>query len=76
VRNITVALDDDLARWTRVEAAKADLSVSRFIAELLRDRRVRSAEYQLAMTTYLSQPSTQLREPGERLPTRDELHIR
>ena len=32
MRNITVALDHEIARWARVAAAERDLSVSRFIA--------------------------------------------
>ncbi|MGH8264598.1 MAG: hypothetical protein ACRET4_14050 [Steroidobacteraceae bacterium] len=38
MKNVTIALPDDLARRARVEAAKQDRSLSRFIADLLAER--------------------------------------
>ncbi|MBB2971235.1 ribbon-helix-helix protein, CopG family [Mesorhizobium sp. RMAD-H1] len=38
MKNITISMDEELARKTRVEAAKAGKSMSRFIAELLEER--------------------------------------
>ena len=35
MKNVTIALPDDLARWLRVRAAEDDRSVSRWIADLL-----------------------------------------
>jgi len=40
--NVTVSLDEETARWVRVEAARRDVSVSRFLTELLSERRRRS----------------------------------
>jgi hypothetical protein len=38
MRNVTISMDDDLYKTTRVEAAKAGKSMSRFIAETVADR--------------------------------------
>lgn len=71
MRNITVALDDDLARWVRVEAAKRDVSVSRFLSDLIEETRRSDLEYRRAMRDYLT------REPyidsgGRPYPSRDD----
>jgi hypothetical protein len=38
MKNVTVTLPEELARKARIEAAKADKSLSRFIADLLAER--------------------------------------
>lgn len=76
MKNVTVTLDDDVARWARIRAAELDVSVSRMLGELLREQMARQLTYQTEMRTY------QLREPrpisggAASYPTRDELHDR
>ncbi len=38
LRNVTVTLEEDVARWARIEAARLDTSVSRLLGELLKER--------------------------------------
>ena len=38
LRNVTVTLEEEAARWARIEAARRDTSVSRLLGELLRER--------------------------------------
>ena len=38
LRNVTVTLEEDVARWARIEAARRDTSVSRLLGEMLKDR--------------------------------------
>lgn len=38
LRNVTVTLEEDVAQWARIEAARRDTSVSRFLGELLKER--------------------------------------
>ena len=38
LRNVTVTLEEDVAQWARIEAAKRDTSVSRLLGELLKER--------------------------------------
>ena len=41
LKNVTVTLDEETARWARVEAARRDTSVSRLLGHLLRRERRR-----------------------------------
>jgi hypothetical protein len=38
LRNVTVTLEEDVARWARIEAARRDTSVSRLLGELLKEK--------------------------------------
>lgn len=76
VRNVTITLDDDTARWTRVEAAKADQSVSKWIGQILDERRRQSHDYEAAREAYASRAAVALKPTTDRYPTRDELHDR
>jgi hypothetical protein len=38
LRNITITVDEDVARWARIEAGKEDTRVSRLVGEMLRER--------------------------------------
>jgi hypothetical protein len=76
MKNITITLDKDTARRARVRAAERDMSVSRYIGELVRKDIRSSDEYQEAMQRYLSSNLVIRRQPGERRATRDELHDR
>ncbi len=76
LRNVTVTLDEKTARWARIEAAERDTSVSRLIGEMLKERMDRSEEYDVARARYFSQDPGIHRRPGQRFPTREELHER
>ncbi len=76
LKNVTVTLDEETARWARIEAARRDTSVSRFLGEMLRDRMDRTESYEMARARYFSQAPGVHRRPGQKLPTRDELHER
>ena len=38
LRNVTVTLEEDVAQWARIEAARHDTSVSRLLGALLKKR--------------------------------------
>jgi hypothetical protein len=75
-RNITITLDEGTARWVRVEAAKKDISVSRYLAEVLAESRKRAEGYEAARERFIARPPRPLRAPGDPLPTRAELYDR
>lgn len=75
MRNVTVTLDDETARWARIEAAKREMSVSRFIREMLRERMAGQLTYEAAMERYLARVPAPLKRGGP-YPRRDELHDR
>lgn len=76
MKNVTISLDEDLARRARVEAAKRDISLSKYVAELLRERLCRDEEYEAARKSYLSKGTYPIGQPGEPVPGRDEIYDR
>lgn len=76
VRNVTISLDDDVARWARIEAARQDTSVSRLVAGLLRERMIRELRFEQARQSYLAQAPSDLSSGSAHYPTRSELHER
>ncbi len=76
MRNVTITLDEETAQWARVEAARHDTSVSRWVGQLLEERRRSTLDYERAQHSYLQRRSTSLKAAGTTLPSRDELHER
>ena len=76
MRNVTITLDEEVAKWARVEAAKHDTSVSRMVGEMLTEKMQEENTYQAAMRRFLDRKTYPLRRPGESLPKREELYDR
>lgn len=76
MKNITITLPDDLARWLRVRAAENERSVSRWVAELIDGTRRQEDAYEVAMQRALSVEPLKMEWVGGRKPTREELHDR
>jgi hypothetical protein len=74
LRNVTVTLEEDVAQWARIEAARRDTSVSRLLGELLKERMSAQDEYERAMRRALRRKPF-LRSDGRYL-TREEAHDR
>ena len=53
LRNVSITLEEDVAEWARIEAAKRDTSVSKMLGEMLREKRLQCDEYQAAYLLYL-----------------------
>lgn len=75
-RNVTITLEPEVARWVRVAAAEREMSVARFVGELLRQQMAREAGYAASMESFLAWKPRPLRAKGEAYPSRDELHDR
>jgi hypothetical protein len=76
MKNITITLDAETAKWVRVKAAEENKSVSRFVGELLQQQMKDRTAYLRAMRSFLSKAPYKLRGPGEPLPKREELYDR
>jgi|HubBroStandDraft_6_1064221.scaffolds.fasta_scaffold10359_2 hypothetical protein len=74
LRNVTLTLEESVARWARVEAARQDISVSRFLANILIKRMKETDEYESAKRRALA-PKPSLKSGG-RYQNRDEVHRR
>ena len=74
LRNVTVTLEEEVAQWARIEAARKDTSVSRLLGELLKERMASDNEYQRAMRNALRRKP--FLRSGRRYLTREEAHDR
>ena len=74
LRNVTVTLEEKVARWARIEAARQDMSVSRLLAGILKERMREKDSYERAMREALARkpfPAT-----DGRYPKREEIYDR
>lgn len=76
MKNVTITLDEEVAAWARVYAARQDMSVSRMIGGMLEQRMRESAEYEESMRRFLSRKPVKLSRGRRRYPTREDLHDR
>lgn len=74
LKNLTITVEEETARWVRIEAAKQETSVSRLVGRILEERRSNGDEYQKAMRRALSRKP--YLKSGARYPTREEIHER
>lgn len=74
LKNVTVTLEEDVALWARIEAARNDVSVSRLLGTLLRERMVQHDAYERAMKRALARKPF-LNTDGKYL-SREEVHDR
>ncbi len=49
MKNVTITMEDQVADWARMEAARRNTSVSRLIGEMLAEKMRRSGAYDRAM---------------------------
>ena len=74
MKNVTITLEDNVAKWARVLAAKKNTSVSKLLGKILKEEMTQEQGYELAMQQYLSTPATPLKESSEKNPDRDSLY--
>jgi hypothetical protein len=74
MKNVTITLEEDVAQWARVFAARNNTSVSQLLGEILKEKMVQENEYEAAMNRYLSRKHTV--RSRVRHPKREELHDR
>jgi hypothetical protein len=74
LRNVTVTLEEKVAQWARIEAARQDTSVSRLLAGILKERMQEKDSYEAAMRRALARKPF-LKTDGKYL-SREEVHDR
>ncbi|MBB5204626.1 hypothetical protein HNQ51_001940 [Inhella inkyongensis] len=67
LRNITITMEESVAEWVRMEAARRDTSVSRLVGELLAEKMRHDDAYARAMADWQQR---QRRWKGAATPTR------
>jgi hypothetical protein len=80
MKNVTISMDDELYRITRVNAAKAGLSLSRYLSNAARemarrDDEIRGNAQKEAVEAFLTGPQWSVSENG-RMPTAEERNAR
>ncbi len=73
MRNVTVSIPEELARWARIWAAEHDSSVSGLLSRLLQEKMESESRYQSSMDSFLSRSATNLSD-GASYPSRDSLY--
>lgn len=76
MRNLTITVEEEVARWARIRAAEREMSVSRLVGAMLKEKMVSEEGYKGAREQFFSVQPRRLREPGKALPSRDTLHDR
>ena len=76
MRNVTITLPEEVARWARVWAAKHDTSVSRMLGDLLRQHMEQEQRFDAARRSFYSRGPGKLKRGRARYPRREDLHER
>ncbi len=74
MKNVTVTMEDGVADWARMEAARRNTSVSRLVGEMLAEKMRHDDSYERAMREALKFKSIGMSDG--RYPTRDEIYDR
>lgn len=53
MKNVTVTMEDTVAEWARLEAARRNTSVSRLVGEMLADKMRNDDAYERALNDWL-----------------------
>jgi hypothetical protein len=75
VKNVTITMDEGVAEWARMEAARRNTSVSRLVGELLAEKMRHDHAYERAMTEWTTLART-WKSDGKARPGRDGTHDR
>ncbi|HZP92172.1 MAG TPA: CopG family transcriptional regulator [Burkholderiales bacterium] len=76
MKNLTISLDEETARLARVRAAERNMSVSRYIGELLRKELRHAEEYEAAYRAWRAEKPFPLKGSPRPYPKREELYDR
>ncbi len=75
LKNMTITVEEEVARWARRKAAEENTSVSKLVGQMLAENMKRSDDYWQAYEHWKSVKGFPAR-PGVKMPTREEAHER
>jgi hypothetical protein len=75
MKNVTISMDESVAEWARMEAARRNTSVSRLVGELVAEKMRHDDAYERAMHDWLGRKRT-WQSNGKAYPSRDDTHDR
>lgn len=72
MKNITITMDEAVADWVRIEAARRNTSISRMVGEMLAEKMLHTDAYQRAAHDWASKDRTWISD-GQPYDNRDHL---
>jgi len=76
MKNVTITVDEEVARWARIEAARRDTSVSRMVGEMLAELMRAETGFEAARDAFFAIAPGTLSGADDDYPDRDALHDR
>lgn len=76
MKNVTITLEERVAKWARLRAAELNTSVSRLVGTMLLEAMRQERAYDAARRSYLDAEARPLTRPDRGYPPREELHGR
>lgn len=73
MKNVTITLDEKVARWTRIKAAEQEKSLSRLVGEMLQEKMREEEGYFTSMQQYLAKKPQILKKQGVQYQRREDL---
>jgi hypothetical protein len=73
MKNVTITMDDSVADWARMEAARRNTSVSKLVGELVAEKMRHDDAYERAMNDWLNRPRSWMSD-GTPYLTRDQIY--
>ena len=75
MKNVTVSMEENVADWARIEAARRNTSVSKLIGAMLAEKMRHDDAYERAMNEWLNHPRNWTSD-GTPYPSREETNDR
>lgn len=75
MKNLTITVDEEVARWARIWAAEQGTSISQLVGRLLRQTMEEERGYRAALKRDLARKPVVLKKEG-RYPSREEIYDR
>ena len=75
MKNVTITMEDSVADWARMEAARRNTSVSRLLGALAAEKMRHDDAYERAMNDWLGRQRTYTSD-GSAYPAREQTHAR
>lgn len=76
MKNVTITVEEDVARWARVWAAEHGTSVSRLLGETLKAKMQNEQGYSRAQAAYFSREAKPLKGTKQNYPKREAIYER
>jgi len=73
MKNVTITMDDSVADWARMEAARRNTSVSKLVGELVAEKMRHDDAYERAMNDWLNRQRSWTSD-GTPYPKREEIY--